>query len=133
MKKPHPSSPPEKNPDDQLARGLRFTSSRLESGFDDLQARLARENTQEAKVIRFPRPMHWIGVAVALAAFALLSTQWLSRSPSTDHPPIVVLGAPDHLEEMLTLDEILAPARPLLLDDEVILALLEMPYENQNY
>lgn len=114
----------------QLARGLRGTSGRLESGFDALEARMAMPETTDKRVERFPQTAKWWGGSLAAALIlGIAGHYWMTvstqQSSVADNSPV----APAVVHEMLSLDAVLGPARPLL-ESEIIIALLEMPYES---
>lgn len=131
------NSPPSPSPEEietQLARGLRGTSPDLEARFEALQARLRVEASEQAKTVWFPRGFARVSLAAAAAlTFALISLPWLAQPPTGDSTAFAdAVLSPVHLQEMLALDATLQPAR-LLLDTELLLAFMEMPYENNSH
>ena len=117
--------------DAQLTRRLASTSARLESRFDALESSLRAEVSPVRKPTSFGLSGWWLGGSLAAAVtLGFLGLSRLTVAPPTEEMAASAPSATwEQLDEIITLDTTLQSARPLL-DPELVLVLLEMPYEN---
>jgi hypothetical protein len=135
MKTHLPIQPEGDETDDRLRRRITRTSPQFEARFQELKLRLASEPVQRRQpvLLRFPVPARRVLLAMGSIAAVLAATVVLVFQPGRTGPA-TPSGAPAPvpvfaIEDPFTLEQSLAPAL-VLLDEEIIQALLHLPHEN---